>query len=271
MTTTPTLLLRAKRELYHHLQGQHLFSLLGEGYTFAELQAYQLGDDIRHISWINSAKRGELYIKKMIAQRTLNVAFLSLLDGRMRVGNKREILMQTLATLGLSAHEAHDPAVILNLVGDTLTHYPATTSLYHVESALDAIQDAPLLHQRLNPQTIAQQIMTHLPRPALLFVLGDFLDAIDLSVVAQKHQLILLIIRDPQEEYPTPQRATQLMNPLDDQPLPQRLTPRAIAHYIQQRQAHDASLMAHAHAHGIGYAKITTMEQILPQLIKAMG
>lgn len=60
-----TIVLKAKDDVYTHLQGANLAKFLGQGYDFSELRAYESADDIRYISWINSAKSNELYVKKM--------------------------------------------------------------------------------------------------------------------------------------------------------------------------------------------------------------
>jgi uncharacterized protein (DUF58 family) len=55
--------LKAKRQVYTLLSGNNLSKLHGEGYDFSELREYQMGDDIRKINWMITAKLGKPYVK----------------------------------------------------------------------------------------------------------------------------------------------------------------------------------------------------------------
>jgi len=46
--------LKARHQVYTILSGNTLSKLYGEGYDFAELREYQMGDDIRKINWTRS-------------------------------------------------------------------------------------------------------------------------------------------------------------------------------------------------------------------------
>lgn len=50
-----TIIFKAKEDVFTHLQGGNFSKLLGQGYDFSELRPYEASDDIRHISWVNSA------------------------------------------------------------------------------------------------------------------------------------------------------------------------------------------------------------------------
>ncbi|HIP28726.1 MAG TPA: DUF58 domain-containing protein, partial [Sulfurovum sp.] len=57
-STLKILQLKAKQQVYTLLSGGNLSALRGEGYDFFELREYQVGDDIRKINWLVSAKLG---------------------------------------------------------------------------------------------------------------------------------------------------------------------------------------------------------------------
>ena len=271
MAEIETILLRAKKELYSYLNGHNLSTILGQGYDFAELREYQVGDDTRHISWINSAKLGQPYIKKMHEERELSVAVCSLMDGRFLLGEKREILMKSLAILGYSAYEANDLFLSLNLVGERVKLYPPSKDIEAVENALNDIYQAKLLNQRLDYAKVPSLLLERIEQKSLLFIVGDFLDPIDLSIVAEKHEVILLIIRDPEEEHPTPASNTQLINPQNSQALAQKLTPKAIKYYEAQRQAHDERLRKTAYRYGVRLIKIHKKDEVLARIIEVIS
>jgi len=69
--------IKARQEVYTYLSGNHLSKLLGEGYDFSTLLEYQLGDDIRRIDWIASAKLQKPYVKHFSTYNTAKQVFLT--------------------------------------------------------------------------------------------------------------------------------------------------------------------------------------------------
>ena len=258
-----TILLKAKEDVYSHLSGGNMSRILGQGYDFAELREYDSSDDIRHISWINSAKLGEPYVKKMHEERELNVAVCSLLDGRFLLGKKQEILEYVVAVLGYSAYESNDLFSAFTFVGAELKSYEATKNLYSIEKVVEDISEAELLGQKVDYTKVSD---IALESKHLLFVLGDFLDPIDLSVLAQKHEVVVIIIRDKFEEHPKASVDAQLIDPQSNQLLHQSLSKRAIEYYRAKLLEHDERLEKHFHQHNISYVKVYRTEELIEKL-----
>jgi len=258
-----TILLRAKEDVYSHLSGGNLSRVLGQGYDFAELREYDSSDDIRHISWINSAKLGQPYVKKMHEERELNVAVCSMVDGRFLVGNKREILSYVLAVLGYSAYEANDLFAAFLLLGNELKSYESTKNIYAIEKLIQEGYEVELLRKKVD---YAQVESLYLESKSLLFVIGDFLDSIDLSLLAQEHEVVVIIIRDASEENPLVLTDEQLVNPQTNQPIHQTLSRRAIEHHRVKLEAHDIALIKHFHQYQIRYTRIYSTDEVLGKL-----
>jgi uncharacterized protein (DUF58 family) len=258
-----TILLKAKEDVYSHLSGGNLSRILGQGYDFAELREYDSSDDIRHISWINSAKLGEPYVKKMHEERELNVAVCSLVDGRFLLGKKRELVAYVIAVLGYSAYEANDIFSAFTFLGSELKSYEATKNIYNIEKMMEDIDRVELLGKKLDYTKVSD---IALESKHLLFVLGDFLDPIDLSVLAQKHEVVVIIIRDELEEHPKASVDTQLIDPQRNQVLNQSLSKRAIEHYRIKLLEHDEQLEKHFHQHNIAYIKVYNSEELIGKL-----
>lgn len=263
---TPTLqsiLLKAKEDVYTYLSGGNLSRILGQGYDFSELRPYEQGDDIRHISWINSAKLGQPYVKKMQEERELNIAVCSILDGRFIIGKKRETLLQTLAVLGYSTYVANDIFTLITVFESGIKIYEPTKNFEQMYRGFEDIDDAVLLETQVQ---YAQVDKIYLPNKTLLFVLGDFLEWVDLSVLAQKHEVIVIMIRDVSEVLPQPAMTKQLMSPYTDQPLSQTLSHKAVQHYQAKLLEHDGKLLQHFRDHHIRYIQITTPGEIVVKL-----
>lgn len=255
-----TILLRAKEEVYSHLSGGNISKILGQGYDFSELHEYVNGDDIRHISWINSAKLGEPYVKKMHEERELHVAIISLQDGRFLVGNKRELLTYVIAVLAYSAYEANE---LLTFIDIEVKRDEPTKNLYTIEKNLEKIYDKKLLGERLNYEKLNS---VHLASKNLLFIVGDFLESVDLSLLAQKHEVVVIILRDRREEEPIFAADEQLIDPQSNQPIHQSLSKQAIKYYKKKLKEHDIKLERHFHQCSVKYVKIYNEEEVLLKL-----
>jgi uncharacterized protein (DUF58 family) len=258
-----TILLKAKEDVYTHLSGGNLSRILGQGYDFAELREYDSSDDIRHISWINSAKLGQPYVKKMQEERELNVAVCSLLDGRFLVGEKRELLEYVLAVLAYSAYEANDLFSAFTFVGKELKSYEASKNIYSIEKVLEDMDRAELLGKKVEYSKVSD---IHLESKHLLFVIGDFLDPIDLSLLAQKHEVVVIMIRDEFEEHPKVSVDAELIDPQRNQALSQSLSKRAIEHYRAKLLEHDALLEKHFYEQGITFIKVYSNEMFIEKI-----
>lgn len=257
------ILLKAKEDVYTRLNGGNLSRILGQGYDFAELREYASSDDIRHISWINSAKLGKPYVKKMYEERELRVAVCSMIDGRFLVGKKQETLSYLLAILGYSAYKANDLFSAFLVIGNQVQRYEATKNIHLIEKSIKESYKVKLLGTSVAYTQIAN---IYLESKSLLFLIGDFLNDIDLSLVAQQHEVILIIIRDASEENPILSAEYQLMNPQTNQPINQTLTKRAIKYYKRKLAEHDARLIQQCHQYGIKYSKIYGSNEVLEKL-----
>ncbi len=258
-----TILLKAKEDVYTHLSGGNLSRILGQGYDFSELREYDSSDDIRHISWINSAKLGKPYVKKMHEERELNVALCMLLDGRFLLGEKQELLEYLVAVLAYSAYEANDLFSTILMVGKEMKHYEPTKNIYAIENMISEFGTVELLGTKVD---YAKVSAIHLESKHLLFVVGDFLDIVDLSLLAQKHEVVVIMVRDLLEENPKVTTDEQLVNPQTNQPINQSLSKKAIEHYRAKLLEHDERLVKHFHEHNIRHMKVYNSDEFIVKL-----
>jgi len=148
-----------------------LSEYISYGYDLSELREYA-EDDIKHIFWLKSTKPNELYVKKMYEIKQLNVAVVSMVDGKFVVGDKLEILAYINAILSYSAQISNVNFCSL-IISDKLYEYRGN-SFKTTEEITEKI---------LNIEPIGKKIKVDTPkeifkrcRKSLLFLIGDFLD-----------------------------------------------------------------------------------------------
>ncbi len=265
------ILIRAKKDIYRYLSGSNLSRFLGHGYDFAELVEYRIGDDIRDISWISSAKRGEIYVKKMHEEKDLSIVCLAMIEGRMAVGNKYETLLQTVASIGYIAHYQHNLFGGYYSIDGVLQRVAPSKSHQTVEYFLEQLYSQNPLGQSLHYQETIEHLMEHLHPKSLIVLVGDFLDDVDLSLLAYKHEVIAIIVRSIDEEMPSYQSDVALIDPTTNQASSKILTPNAIKHYQKKLQQHDAKLTQHFNRHAIRFIKIYHPDEIVERLGKVLA
>jgi len=261
-----TILFRAQKDVYTHLSGGNLSRILGEGYDFAELQEYQPTDDIRHISWINSAKLGKTYVKKMYEERELNITVCSLLDGRIVIGEKHELLSYIVALLGYSAYSSNNLFRSISIFGNDIKEYKPTKNIEVIEKSINNIYNFKPIGKSIDYRKMSSKLMQTIEDKSLLFILGDFLENIDLSILSQKHEVVVIIVRDRWEENPTASPNAQLIDPQTNRAINQTLSRRAIKHYRAKLLEHDNRLIEQLNRYNIRYTKVYNIDEVIGSL-----
>jgi uncharacterized protein (DUF58 family) len=261
-----TILLKAKEDVYTYLQGSNFTKILGQGYDFSELRTYESTDDIRHISWINSAKSNELYIKKMHEERELLVHVSMLLDGRAVIGKKQMVMTEILALLAYSTIYSNNLLNTSFTFGSSFKSFEATKNVEAIENILNEFHHIEPLALEIDYRNIQDRLIKVQEQKSLFFLVGDFLDEIDLSVLAQKHELCVIIVRDSWEENPSVHSDVELINPLSNRKITNTLSQKSLRYYVQKLKEHDEKLYAHFYEHQIKFIKIHDTSNVFKKL-----
>ncbi len=269
-TAFKALQLKARHQVYTLLSGNNLSKLHGEGYDFAELREYQIGDDVRKINWTISAKLGTPYIKELHANRELSVVVAALMDGSLyfaRDNAKQKKLVETAALLAYAAQYSGDLFNGLAFTQNDTYATPPTKQLYHAEHFIEELYALSLLGTALDPKSAMKELFARIHKPSLLFVLGDFLEETDLSLLAQKHEVIAVIIRHREEESPRKLREVTLQDPREDNRTDTYFGQRSVRRYLARQKEHDTRLLEHFARYDIRYVKIFTDEEPMEKLL----
>jgi len=274
-TSFRALQIKARHQVYTLLSGNNLSKLHGEGYDLSELREYQPGDDVRKINWIITAKQGKPYIKELHANRELSVVITAMMSGSLYFaeGNAKQKSLAEVATLlGYAAYQNGDLFSGLGYYENSTTFVPPTKQLFSIESFATKLYDAETLGTTLAYDTCMQDLFARTGKPSLIFIIGDFLQPVDLSLLAQKHEVIALIIRDRSEE--DPQRLKQMIHgevilkdPQSNDQMNTFFGKGTIKRYLARLKENDEVLTTHFSRHGIRYTKIYTDEEAIGKLI----
>jgi uncharacterized protein (DUF58 family) len=269
-TALKALQLKARHQVYTLLSGHNLSKLHGEGYDFSELREYQMGDDIRKINWTITAKLGKPYIKELHANRELSVVVAALMDGSLYYGTgntKQNKLTEVATLLGYAAQQNADMFTGISYEQNKINVTIPTKQVYRIEQFSKQLFEASLLGTRLNTVSSVENLFKRVQKPSLLFILSDFLEEIDLSLLAQKHEVIAIIIRDRNEESPQRLGEVTLDNPRSKTKLDTYFGKRSIEKYLAKLEENDQRLKEHFTRYDIRSVKIFTDDEVVSKLV----
>ena len=190
------------------LTGEYRSVFRGHGMEFAEVRAYEPGDDYRAIDWNVSARLGAPYIKTYTEEREVTLFLVVDRSGSTVVGDpvsKADRAVEVAAVLALAAAREHDRVGALTFT-DRVEHIvPPAKGRRH---ALRVIRDLLAFRpegQQTDLVTALHRTARLLKHRAIVVVLSDFLapgwDS-PLRQLAARHQLFAVTVDDRRELQP---------------------------------------------------------------------
>lgn len=192
------------------LTGEYRSVFRGHGMEFAEVRAYEPGDDFRTIDWNVSARLGAPFVKTYTEEREVTLFLIVDRSGSTLVGDpvtKADRSVEVAAVLALAAAQEHDRVGAL-LFTDRVEHVvPPAKGRRH---ALRVIRDV----LAFRPEGRKTDLVAALRRTAQLLkhrsvvvVLSDFL-APDwdrpLRQLSARHEVFAIVVDDRREIEPPP-------------------------------------------------------------------
>jgi len=200
-----TIELRTRRLVNTLFSGEYRSTFRGHGMEFAEVRAYQQGDEYRSIDWNVSARMGSPYVKTFMEERELTVLLVVDRSGSEEFGvpaTKAELGVEVAAVLALAAARQNDRVGALVFSGAVDHVVPPRKGRLH---ALRIIRDL-LAFQPQDPRTnvaaalaYASQLLRH---RSIVAVLSDFRAPgweEQLGRLSQKHEVVAITVDDPRE------------------------------------------------------------------------
>lgn len=197
---------RVRPDAVTALAGAYRSSRPGTGLTFAELKAYEPGDDVRNLDWNVTARQGRPYVRRFVEERSLTIRLVVDVSASLRFGppgrSKADRAAQSAALLASAAIQGGDRAALI-LVSDRIeSELLPGGGPRHLARLLRALVATPSVSR----QTDLAAVIPHLRRGGrrgLVVLLSDFLDPGPETAwrsIGRRHDLIALRVVDPREE-----------------------------------------------------------------------
>ena len=263
MSKLNKILVKARRQVFSEMIGNNPSIFHGEGYDFIELREYMPGDDIRHIDWNITAKMRTPYIKIFKEERELNIVIASMLNGSVHFGArkfKQELIAEIVANLSYAILHNGD-LLSTQIYADRLySENRPTKKVSSVTKSVDEILQFDPINKRADYKLLAETLYRRVRRRSLLLVVADFFDLPDFRLLAKKHEVIAIIVRDRLEEKPPALGFASLRDPETGVQLEGVYSQKSVDAYAKKVHAHDRELYRTLRKDGVRFTKIYTDE-----------
>lgn len=197
--------LRARSLVNTLFTGEYRSVFRGQGIEFAEVRAYQQGDEFRTIDWNVSARMGHPFVKTYMEERELTLLLVVDQSGSLHFGRpytKAGLAVEVAAVLALAAARHNDRVGAL-LFADTPEYVvrPAKGRAHALRVIRDLVAFAPRGRGTNlgGALTYAAKLLRH---RAIVVVLSDFRAESweqPLAQLAARHEIVAVTIDDPRE------------------------------------------------------------------------
>jgi len=266
--------LKARKQVFGSLSGNNISALHGEGFEFAELREYSYGDDVKKIDWKTTAKLGKPFIKIYQEERQLNVVVSTMLSGSTYFGTvvqKKDFIIELLAILGFSAVRNKD-LFTHYLYADKLYSYSKPAKkIFAVTKEIEHAVKFNVIGKAANYKGWVEDLSKKIRKKSLLFMIGDFIgDDINLSILAKKHDLYVVIVRDKFLENPKPLGEITLIDPGYLDRFSGNVDSSTVSAFAKALREYDKDLIKHLKRVGARFVKLYTDKDPYLELIKRM-
>lgn len=198
--------LRTRGLVANLFAGEYRSVFRGQGMEFAEVRAYEVGDDYRTIDWNVSARLASPYVKTFTEERELTLLLVVDQSGSTRFGtpvSKASLAVEVAAVLALAAARHNDRVGALLFADEVEMVIPPVKGRRH---ALRVIRDLVAFRpagRRTNLAlglTYAAELLNH---RSIVVVLSDFYAegwVRPLRRLTARHDVVAITVDDPREE-----------------------------------------------------------------------
>ncbi len=179
----------------------------GRGIEFAGIREYYRGDEYRSIDWKVSARTGKFHVREHIEERELQLVVALDLSASMAFGSgsreKRESAVEFAAAMSLAAERNNDRAGVC-LFTDRVEKFiqPARGRTHVLRLIRELLYFMPQ-HRKTDLRAPLDFLNSSLSRRSIVFLVTDGLTIQplerELRIAAAKHDLIMVLVRDPRE------------------------------------------------------------------------
>lgn len=266
MTSAKEILLKASKNVFTNKSSENLAKMRGDGLDFCEIRPYQFGDDVRKINFSASGKTGELQTNIFNENKQLKIIIGIVLDASLHFGSQKlkiETIAEVVATLGFSAIKQKNQTQVVLFDSDKRKIF-ALNNKGNLLKILEYILELDLLKTSHNYEFLNNYFLQQ--NKSLSFVISDFYHLDNYALIANKHQLNAIIVRDKLEEYPNFKEELSLINAQNSNRIEVNFDKKLAKKYQKKINDFDKKLFTHFAKYKTTFGKIYTCDDVFSKL-----
>ena len=262
-TKAKEIIIKTKKRLFGSNIGNNISIFQGNGLDFSEIKEYQIGDDVKKINWKVTAKEQKPYINVFNEERELNIIVCFMVSGNIYFGSirqKQEVMSEILTIIGYSAIKNSDKFSTIFFDKEEIKRFKPTKNINLLYATLEEALELNSLGRKADYFALSDYLLSSIKQKSIIFIIGDFYEDLDFSLLSAKHEVYAIVVRDPFEENP---KFIGDISLIDTKTLKQRevtLDSSAINSFKKEIEAKDKKLFEHFLKHQIGAIKVYTDE-----------
>ncbi len=268
--------MRARKDATAHFAGQFRSSFRGQGLDFDDFREYSAGDEPRFIDWKVTARTGTPYVRKFFEEREQVLLLAVDVSASMRYASagmeesKQDYAARIAAVLAYSAAQNGDKVGLLLFGGGAPFYLPPAKGM---QACLRIVREVISPRHSAGSQKFSMEDLSHAilhtqRKPAMLFLISDFLGEADqraLGRLAFRHELIPVRLADPMELALPEAGQVRFCDPESHQYYDVDLSQAALrAQYAATMDAHRQSWATCFRRLGVDFLDVTTADDFIP-------
>lgn len=254
---------KAKHHIFSSQSGLNTSKQYGDGYDFAQIRAYENGDNSKRIDWKQSAKTQKLQTKVFYEDKEAFIHIIACMNGSLHFGiekKKQELLSEIIALIGLNAVSCSNIFSLSCFSDRLLFKLHQNKKESYILNAVNQSLQMNVLGEKIDYKKLQTYAMYEIKQASVLFLLGDFLDLPTLKLFNQKHEVVVIIIRDAFEENPLNIGDLRVKDPETYEEVDVSFDNRFIKSYKSKQKKHDYELNKYLTHNNIPCVKVYTNE-----------
>jgi uncharacterized protein (DUF58 family) len=171
---------------------------------------------------------------------------------------KQDVLAEVVALLSYSTLKNGDLLSSYIFTDKMISHNKPSKKLHQVQKSVDEILNFDSLNQKADYKVLADTLYKRLKRKSLILVIGDFFEIPDFKLLAKKHEVVAIIVRDHLEERPPEMGFASLVDPESGAVLEGDFNKSSVEAYAKRVHVHDRKLYETLRKHQIRFTKVYT-------------
>ncbi len=261
--TAKEILIRTKRRIFGANIGNNVSIFQGNGLDFSEIKEYSFGDDVKKINWKVTAKEQKPFVNVFNEERELNIVSAFMVSGNIYFGSarqKQELMSEILTILAYSTIKNSDRFTALFFSDKEERFFKPTKSMNSIYPVLEYALSIEPLGKRVDYKLFCDYFLKTVKRKSILFLIGDFYENTDLSLLSAKYEVYAIIVRDRFEENPKFEGEISLSDP---KTLKEEIfypDDRIVKEFSEELKRKDLKLFEHFLKNRVSFTKIYTDE-----------